>query len=116
MKRRLVFSIMAVAASVGLAALRSHNEPGLLILDGAAGARAETPPVAFPVELGLNHSPPSPVVGSPRACRRPGRAPACRGPWTDPKPAEGRHHYYVRVQQVDGELAWSSPLWIEYAP
>jgi hypothetical protein len=39
-----------------------------------------------------------------------------RGKWTDPKPAAGRHYYYVRVEQKDGELAWASPLWVEYAP
>ncbi len=38
------------------------------------------------------------------------------GTWTDPKPAKGTHYYYVRVQQTDGELAWASPLWVEYAP
>jgi hypothetical protein len=36
--------------------------------------------------------------------------------WTDPKPEAGMHYYYVRVQQADGELAWGSPLWIDYAP
>lgn len=34
--------------------------------------------------------------------------------WTDPKPAAGVHYYYVRVQQTDGELAWASPMWIEW--
>src|SRR5262249_16093924 len=34
---------------------------------------------------------------------------------TDPKPAAGAHYYYVRVQQTDGELAWTSPMSIEYA-
>src|SRR5207253_2412937 len=38
-----------------------------------------------------------------------------RGTWTDPKPSEGTHYYYVRVEQADEELAWASPLWIEYA-
>src|SRR5262249_20849491 len=37
-----------------------------------------------------------------------------QGTWTDPKPAPGMHWYYVRVQQSDAELAWASPLWIEY--
>jgi hypothetical protein len=32
--------------------------------------------------------------------------------WTDPKPARGEHWYYIRVQQENGELAWSSPMWI----
>jgi hypothetical protein len=38
-----------------------------------------------------------------------------KGEWTDPKPSAGTHYYYVRVQQADGELAWSSPMWIERA-
>jgi hypothetical protein len=37
------------------------------------------------------------------------------GKWTDPKPTPGVHYYYVRVQQADSELAWSSPMWIEFA-
>jgi hypothetical protein len=38
------------------------------------------------------------------------------GTWTDPKPAKGVHYYYIRVQQEDGELAWGSPLYINFAP
>jgi hypothetical protein len=33
--------------------------------------------------------------------------------WIDPKPTAGTHYYYVRVEQADGELAWSSPMWID---
>jgi hypothetical protein len=44
---------------------------------------------------------------------KPGKA-EYRGTWTDPRPAAGVHYYYVRVQQEDGQLAWASPLWIEY--
>ena len=36
------------------------------------------------------------------------------GTWTDPQPSAGVHYYYIRVMQKDGELAWASPLWIEY--
>jgi len=25
---------------------------------------------------------------------------------------KGESYYYVRVQQADGELAWSSPIWV----
>jgi hypothetical protein len=39
-----------------------------------------------------------------------------KGKWTDPKPTAGVHYYYIRVEQADGELAWASPMWIEYAP
>ncbi|HTU17494.1 MAG TPA: hypothetical protein VMG10_05470 [Gemmataceae bacterium] len=35
--------------------------------------------------------------------------------WKDPKPQAGVHYYYVRVRQKDGQLAWSSPMWIDYA-
>jgi hypothetical protein len=38
-----------------------------------------------------------------------------RGDWTDPRPSPGRHYYYVRVLQKDRQLAWGSPLWVEYA-
>jgi hypothetical protein len=44
---------------------------------------------------------------------KPGKA-EFKGDWTDPKPTAGTHYYYIRVQQTDGELAWASPLWIEY--
>jgi hypothetical protein len=36
----------------------------------------------------------------------------CTADWTDPVPAAGVHYYYVRAQQKDGELAWTSPLWV----
>ncbi|MCS7166702.1 MAG: hypothetical protein RMI91_00045 [Gemmatales bacterium] len=34
--------------------------------------------------------------------------------WTDPKPEKPLHYYYFRVMQEDGELAWSSPMWVHY--
>ena len=37
------------------------------------------------------------------------------GKWTDPKPTPGVHYYYVRVQQADTELAWGSPMWIDFS-
>jgi hypothetical protein len=38
-----------------------------------------------------------------------------KGAWTDPDPTPGTHYYYVRITQVDDELAWGSPMWIEFA-
>jgi hypothetical protein len=32
--------------------------------------------------------------------------------WTDNDAPAGRKWYYVRVEQKDGELAWSSPVWL----
>nr|BAL53965.1 hypothetical conserved protein [uncultured Planctomycetota bacterium] len=34
--------------------------------------------------------------------------------WTDSKPEKPLHYYYFRVLQEDGELAWSSPMWVRY--
>lgn len=37
--------------------------------------------------------------------------------WTDPEPpTEGSAFYYARVFQVDGEMAWSSPIWVDPPP
>lgn len=32
----------------------------------------------------------------------------------DRSPGKGEHWYYVRIEQADGELAWSSPIWVTY--
>ena len=32
--------------------------------------------------------------------------------WEDDSPKKGENHYYVRVLQTNGELAWSSPIWL----
>jgi hypothetical protein len=37
------------------------------------------------------------------------------GTWTDPNPQPGMHYYYIRVVQTDQEIAWASPMWIDWA-
>ena len=32
--------------------------------------------------------------------------------YVDAKPSSGESYYYVRVVQVDDQMAWSSPIWI----
>jgi hypothetical protein len=32
----------------------------------------------------------------------------------DKEAGKGEHWYYVRLEQADGELAWSSPIWVTY--
>lgn len=32
--------------------------------------------------------------------------------FVDKEPQAGEGHYYVRVQQADGQMAWSSPIWV----
>ena len=35
--------------------------------------------------------------------------------WTDPSPTQGKtSYYYVRGEQVDGELVWASPMWVNF--
>jgi len=35
--------------------------------------------------------------------------------WKDPELPKRRHFYYLRVVQTDGQMAWSSPIWIDAA-
>ena len=32
--------------------------------------------------------------------------------WQDPEPPGGEHYYYLHVVQDDGQMAWSSPIWV----
>jgi hypothetical protein len=32
--------------------------------------------------------------------------------WKDEAPLAGENRYYLRIEQADGNMAWSSPLWI----
>ncbi|MGH7129513.1 MAG: hypothetical protein ACREIV_13165, partial [Planctomycetaceae bacterium] len=34
--------------------------------------------------------------------------------YTDMDPAEGTNLYYFRLLQEDGEVCWSSPIWVNY--
>jgi hypothetical protein len=36
--------------------------------------------------------------------------------YSDNQPAAGESYYYVRVLQVDRNMAWSSPVWVKYKP
>jgi hypothetical protein len=33
---------------------------------------------------------------------------------TDADPIEGENRYYVRVEQLDGNMAWASPVWVTF--
>ena len=41
-----------------------------------------------------------------------GGASAVKFQFTDAAPAPGDSYYYIRVEQTDGQLAWSSPIWV----
>ena len=36
-----------------------------------------------------------------------------KGTFTDKTPRKDKDYYYIRVKQVNGHMAWSSPLWIK---
>ena len=38
--------------------------------------------------------------------------PTVEARWTDPEPLAGENRYYLRIEQTDGNMAWSSPLWV----
>ncbi len=49
---------------------------------------------------------------SPDQGERSARSLTETGMYTD-RPPDGVHYYYLRVEQADGELLWSSPVWVE---
>jgi len=34
--------------------------------------------------------------------------------WTDHDSTHGENYYYVCAEQKNGQLCWSSPIWVEY--
>ena len=34
------------------------------------------------------------------------------GDFTDRAPIQGENRYYLRVEQADGNMAWTSPCWV----
>lgn len=36
--------------------------------------------------------------------------------FTDESPATGENRYYLRIEQADGNMAWSSPVWVQVRP
>jgi hypothetical protein len=45
---------------------------------------------------------------------RPGNGPSLEFTFRETTLEPGEHYYYVRVQQRDRNMAWSSPIWIRY--
>jgi hypothetical protein len=44
----------------------------------------------------------------------PGSGSEAKFTWTDNESPRGKNYYYVRIEQTDGQLCWSSPIWVEY--
>src|SRR5688572_4280133 len=60
MKRRRVLLLAVTGILIALAATASQKKDGLLLLEWAAKAPAETPPVALLIEMGLTDEKPTP--------------------------------------------------------
>jgi hypothetical protein len=45
-------------------------------------------------------------------CREKGKGVLALFSWKDTKPSPGTHWYYAKVVQEDGNMAWSSPVWV----
>ncbi|MGH9721795.1 MAG: hypothetical protein ACRD8O_16425 [Bryobacteraceae bacterium] len=44
----------------------------------------------------------------------PGNGPEARFTFTDADRKTGEFYYYIRVEQKDGQLGWSAPVWVTY--
>jgi hypothetical protein len=44
----------------------------------------------------------------------PGGGTEMRFTYTDQAAQPGESYYYVRLEQQDGQLCWSSPIWVDY--
>ena len=44
----------------------------------------------------------------------PGAGPEARFSYTDQDVQPGESYYYVRIEQTNGQLCWSSPIWVQY--
>ncbi len=118
-----------VAWNAGSATWRSHTcgdwDGIILDLDGDDDTRLEvrTPAVSCAVTLGE-------IAGNPRAWEGRGleqqlvieRLAHAHGPmetgfaWRDSSPEAGVNPYWIWVTQSDGELGWSSPVYVTYEP
>src|SRR5262245_50918650 len=63
MKRRLFLLLIATGAMLTAAGLSQQPPPKLLVLEWAAKARPETPPVAILIEMGLKDANPTTWTG-----------------------------------------------------
>lgn len=45
---------------------------------------------------------------------KPGDGPEMEFAYTDATAKPGAAYYYIRVEQQDGQLGWSSPIWVKY--
>ena len=89
----------AAVGRQGVPAGRHRNRIRRLPLVGAGDRHGADPPDRHRQEPGVRPDPPQP-------------RPHVSFEFTDADPSPGESYYYVRVQQDDGQIAWSSPIWV----
>jgi hypothetical protein len=103
-----------------LKARRSFAATDNLIVDFRAGPRfmgeAFSAPAPPPLEVYVRGTGPLARVHVIRNNRvvytAPGTGPELRFTFTDTAPEAGEAFYYVRAEQQNGQLGWSSPVWV----
>jgi hypothetical protein len=87
-------------------------------VNGHFMGEAGDPPGGKPVEISVRADCPAPIRAVEIArnnvfiFRAEVKGKRCRLTFTDDDPPEGSVNYYVRVTQRDGEMAWSSPVFL----
>jgi hypothetical protein len=103
-----------------LSARRTYAATDNIIVEARMGGRfmgeAFESAAAPPIEVRVSGSGPLAKVEIIKNNRivysAPGKGREMTFTYTDREPSAGESYYYARVQQQDGQLAWSSPLWV----
>ncbi|MCP5154095.1 MAG: DUF3604 domain-containing protein [Ectothiorhodospiraceae bacterium] len=110
------------ASEVAFRSVTAGNRNGVIVeVDEPAGASLAfaTEPLAFTAPLPVDGTEWSIAAQHPERVVRVRRLPRAappqiwRGVLTDPAPASAAHAYWVRVRQLDGAIAWSSPIFVD---
>ena len=66
----------------------------------------------FLITGGINHQNVDIVKNNDDLYRQDGEGPLAEFEYVDQTPVSDTDFYYVRVTQIDEEMAWSSPIWV----
>ena len=100
---------------------RSHAATDNLIVDFRAGSHfmgeSFTTTTAEPIRVSVRGTADIARVSLIRSNRVihtvDGNGPAVNFTFVDGDRAPGQQYHYARIEQKDGQLAWSSPVWVE---
>jgi hypothetical protein len=99
---QFAYALRDLSDRITLLPLMEESEQRILQEFGLKKGEEENPDIFYHTARKVRLSPPWPEA-SYRADVRFEKLPL----------AEGRNYFYVRATQIDGEVAWSSPVWVE---